>query len=85
MNPHDIHTEVSIHYRRFGNPLVEVRVFEEEAGGKPHPVPGGFVSEVQYIPELMKALRWALKTAREEGILHDRVNRSSSSEGADRG
>jgi hypothetical protein len=85
MNPQNCHVEVAIHQRGPDYTAVEVRVLERGADGNFYPVPGGFVSEVQYIPELMKALRWALKTAREEGILHDRVNRSSSSEGADRG
>jgi excisionase family DNA binding protein len=80
MDSQKCHVEAAIHKREPDYTAVEVSVLERGADGHFYPVPVGFVSEVQYIPEIMKALNWALMAARD---LDDRVNRSSSSEGGD--
>ena len=82
MNSQNCHVGAAIHKRGPDYTAVEVSVLERGADGNFFSVPGGFVSEVRYIPEIMNALNWALMAARD---LDDRVGRSSSSEESEHG
>jgi hypothetical protein len=80
MNPRDIHAEVRLCHRGRSN-FVEVRVFERRHDDRLDSVPGGLIyCEVECIPEIMKALGWALEFAKEEGYLQDDADSRSASD-----
>jgi hypothetical protein len=57
-----------VHRRRKPDSLlVEVRVFARGIDGRLYPIPGGFVSNVEYVPKLVRALNSAVEIARAIG------------------
>jgi hypothetical protein len=78
MNPNNIETSVCLHSRRQTGCIAEVQIFDCSyvPGTR---IPSGVIfCEVECIPEVIKALRQALKIAKKEGRFD-----ATSDEGAD--
>jgi hypothetical protein len=59
----NVHTSVSIYRRRGASTIAEVKLLE----GNEYLIPDGIIfCEVECIPEVIKALKLALKTAEED-------------------
>ena len=79
MNPKNIQTSVFLHARRRTGAVAEVELVEHISGND-YPVPGGVIfCEVECIPEVIKALKRALKMAKEEGWFEDDADHSATS------
>lgn len=69
MHLKNVRASVCIHRRRRTGPIAEVKLLERISGTE-YLVPGGVMfCEVEWITEVIKALRWAHKTAEEDGWL----------------
>jgi hypothetical protein len=63
-----IDVKVRVHHRRKPDSIVvEVRVFARGIEGRLYPIPGGFVSKIEYVPKLVRALNSAIGAARAMG------------------
>jgi hypothetical protein len=79
MKPKNMHTEVVLHPRRRTGRIAEVKIFDSTYLPAT-PIPGGVIfCEVKWIPEVIKALRQALKMAKEEKMIEDYTYHPSTS------
>jgi len=62
-----VRTTVCVNYGR-GTGVVTVRVARRERDSNQRPAATGFRWDVKLLPELIRQLQWALKTAKDEGV-----------------